>query len=258
MSTTSTLARPTTSRPGPDPATARPTAPTVRGLVGLEARKSLSTRSGRAVAVAAALIAPTAVGIALASGERDGAVDAPLAVAGMLTALVLLALGVLSTAGEWTHRTVQTTFLTEPRRGRVVAAKLSAMAVLGAALAAVSVGTSAAMMALGGGDLDWTGAGRVVGVIVAGGAAFAVIGAGIGAAVTNAPAALTGTYLVVLGVLPVVSLVRPALSEKLDPTSALVDLAQGAATTTPLLVLAGWLVLSAVAGTVVTVRRAVA
>ena len=43
---------------------------------------------------------------------------------GMLTALVLLALGVLSTAGEWTHRSVQTTFLLVPQRGRVIASKV--------------------------------------------------------------------------------------------------------------------------------------
>ena len=47
----------------------------------------------------------------------------PLVVTGMLTALVLLSLGVLSTAGEWSHGTVQTTYLLEPRRGRVMAAK---------------------------------------------------------------------------------------------------------------------------------------
>ena len=40
-------------------------------------------------------------------------------------------------------------------------------------------------------------------VAVAAGAAFAVIGAGVGAALANTPAALTTLYLMVLGVMPV-------------------------------------------------------
>ena len=52
-----------------------------------------------------------------------------LGVGGMLTALLLLALGVLSTAGEWGNSSIQNTFLLVPQRGRVVAAKAAAMAV---------------------------------------------------------------------------------------------------------------------------------
>ena len=56
----------------------------------------------------------------------------------MLTALVLLSLGVLSTAGEWTQPEHPDTFLLVPRRGRVLTAKAGAVALLGAAFAAVS------------------------------------------------------------------------------------------------------------------------
>ena len=74
--------------------------------------------------------------------------------------------------------------------------------------------------------------GRVVTVIGAG-AAFAVIGAGIGAAVGNAPAALTATYLTVLGVLPAVTAAKPAIGESLDPAAAIVTISQHGATATP-------------------------
>ena len=163
----------------------------------------------------------------------------------------------LATAGEWTHRTLQTTFLAVPRRGRVVTAKVGAVAGLGALLSALGMAVAAGLLTLGD-DVVWTGVGRTVAVVVAGGAAFAVIGAGIGAAIGNAPAALTGTYLVVLGVFPVLSAVRPRIAEKLDPTTSLVDLATGSTAAMPVLVIVGWLVLSTVAGTVVTLRRAVA
>ena len=81
-------------------------------------RKSLSTRSGLAVA------GPRPAG-ARRDGRRGGTagepldnVAGPIVVTGILTALVLVSLGVLSTAGEWNHGTVQTTYLLEPRRGR--------------------------------------------------------------------------------------------------------------------------------------------
>jgi hypothetical protein len=176
----------------------------------------------------------------------------------MLTGLVLLSLGVLSTAGEWTHRTVQTTFLLVPHRGRVLAAKATAMALVGAALAAVSAALSAAVLAVvAGSDLSWTGFPRAMVAVVAAGAAFAVIGAGVGAALANSPAALTGLYLVILGVMPVLRGVKPEIGSKLDPAEAVLALAQGHAQTQSILILLGWVALAAIAGWILTHRRAI-
>jgi hypothetical protein len=166
---------------------------------------------------------------------------------------------VLSTAGEWTHRTVQTTFLVVPQRGRVVAAKAVATALLGAVLAAVATAATAGVLAVAPlGDLSWDGVPQAIGVVVAAGAAFAVVGAGVGAAVGNSPAALTGLYLTVLGVMPVLRLAQPGIAEKLDPADATLGLALGSGGTTQVLVLTGWVLVSLVAGAVVTRRRAVA
>jgi ABC-2 type transport system permease protein len=229
-------------------------------LVGLEVRKSLSTRSGKTLALASALLAPaTAAVIALTSDDDLGSAAAPIGALGLVTVLVLLSLGVLSSAGEWTHRTVQTTFLAVPHRGRVVAAKAVATALLGAGLAAVATAATAGVLAVAPlGDLSWDGVPRAIGVVVAAGAAFAVIGAGVGAAVGNSPAALTGLYLTVLGVMPVLRLAQPGVAEKLDPADAMLGLALGSGGATQVLVLAGWVVVSTVAGAVVTGRRAVA
>ena len=88
----------------PVPVPARPavrrTGPSLAGSVGLEMRKSLSTRSGLAVAGSALLLAPAAVAIAAGTAsEHLDNVLGPLVVTGLLTALVLVSLGVLSTAG---------------------------------------------------------------------------------------------------------------------------------------------------------------
>ena len=67
------------------------------------------------------------------SMAADGVAPAAmiLGITGMITALVLLALGVLSTAGEWGNGSIQNTFLLVPQRGRVIAAKVAATATLG-------------------------------------------------------------------------------------------------------------------------------
>lgn len=241
----------------PAAGTTRPSGASLGTLTGIEVRKSLSTRSGKAVAVIAMLIGPIGVFIGSLGGEGEAPGAAILGITGMLTALVLLALGVLSTAGEWTHKSVQTTFLLVPQRGRVMASKVLALAALGLVLAAVGAALTTAMLWAIPDPIGWTGIGRAFLVAVCAGAAIAVTGAGIGAALANTPAALTGTYLTVLGVMPILAAFKPKIAEKIDPASSIVNLAQGYSTTTPILVLTGWVVISVVAGVLITRRRAV-
>ncbi|UOY00416.1 ABC transporter permease subunit [Blastococcus sp. PRF04-17] len=252
MSTTATATLPAAG------SMARRTGPSFPALTGLEIRKSLSTRSGKAVAALAVGVGP--LGVLLATLTSGGGVVAAIAlgIMGMLIALVLLALGVLSTAGEWTHKSVERTYLLVPQRGRVLAAKATAMAVLGLVLAAVGVGLAVGTLAVVTPDVVWFAAGQAVIAVIASGAAFAVIGAGIGAAVGNSAAAMIATYLTVLGILPVVNSVKPEIAEKLDPASSIVTLAQHGAATTPIVVISAWVVISTIAGIVITRRRSVA
>jgi ABC-2 type transport system permease protein len=241
----------------PAAGTSRPSAPSLGLLSSIEVRKSLSTRSGKAVALVSVLLGPIAVGIGSIGGDGTAPGAIILGFTGMLTALVLLALGVLSTAGEWTHKSVQTTYLLVPQRGRVLTSKIGALVVMGAVFAAIDAALSLLMLWVIPDPVAWTGIGRAIVVVVAAGAAFAVTGAGLGAALGNSPAALTGTYLTMLGVMPILQVLKPALAEKIDPVSSVVNLAQGASTTTPALVIAGWAVVATVAGAVITGRRAV-
>jgi ABC-2 type transport system permease protein len=237
----------------------RSTGPSMPTLVRIEIRKSLSTRSGKALAGAAVVLPPAAIAVASTSAETIGGAAGPIAAMGIFAALLLLALGVLSTAGEWTHRTVQTTFLLVPQRSRVLASKGLAVGLLAAVLAALSTAASSAVLAVTmGGDLSWAGTPQAMATVVAGGAAFAVIGAGVGAAVANVPAALTSLYLVVLGVMPVLSTVQPQIAANTDPNGAILSLAQGQDSGRAAGILVGWVVVTTVAGAALTKRRAVA
>lgn len=237
---------------------ARRTGPSLAGAVRLEVRKSLSTRSGLSLVAAATLLAPAA--IAVAAGTANEPLDrvvGPLVVTGMLSALVLVSLGVLSTAGEWTHGSVQTTFLLEPRRGRVMAAKAVAVALMGAVVAVMAAGISALVLVAMEPAASWGGAGRAMLMVAVAGATFALIGAGVGAALGNTPGALTGIYLLDLGVLPVLQTVKPEIADKIDPGNAILELAQGTHQALSITILAVWVGVALVAGTLMNRRRAV-
>ena len=240
------------------PVVARSSSPSLAAEVGLEVRKSLSTRSGLALAGAAVLIAPAAMAIAAgASTEPLDSVTGPIVVTGMLSALVLISLGVLATAGEWSHGSVQTTYLLEPRRSRVLAAKSVAVALMGAVFAVVAAGLASGVLALFEPAASWDGGGRAIAMIAVAGACFSLIGAGIGAALANTPGALTGIYLVNLGVLPLLQTVKPALADKIDPGNAVLSLAQGSHQALSIAILAVWVGVALIAGAVMTRRRAV-
>ena len=101
--------------------TVRPRRPSAATLVGLEIRKSLSTRSGKAVALASAALAPAAVTVLASSGDELDGAAVPIGGVRHGDRVRAVTLGVLATASEWSHRTAETTFLLEPRRGRVLA-----------------------------------------------------------------------------------------------------------------------------------------
>lgn len=250
---TTAVATPVHIRP-----TARRTGPSLPLAVWLEVRKSLSTRSGLALVAAATLIAPAAV--AVAAGTASQPLDnvlGPIVVTGMLSALVLVALGVLSTAGEWSHGSVQTTFLLEPRRGRVMATKSAALALMGAGIAVVGSGLSALLLLVMEPSASWDGGLRAIGMVAVAGAVFALVGAGVGAAVGNTPGALTGFYLVELGLIPALQMFKPEVADKIDPGNAVLSLAQGDHTALSVTILAVWVGVALVAGAVMTSRRAV-
>jgi ABC-2 type transport system permease protein len=241
------------------PVTARSRLPTLQHLAALEIRKTLTTRSGRWIAGVAALAPAIALAALAAFGETAGSVAEVLGVMGLLVAMLMLTLGALSTAGEWTHRTVQTTFLAVPGRNRVTAAKYVAAMVLGLTITAFVIATTLAVAALtAASGFAWAGAGVAIAATLAAGSAFAIIGAGIGAAVANAPAALAGSYVTILIALPLLRGVAPDVFNYIDPINATINLVDQRHVATSVAVLTGWVVITTVGGAAVTRRKALA
>ncbi len=189
-------------------------------LIRAEARKLASLRSWWILAAAVALF-PLLPLLAMAtSPEGDQPVFGPDTILMLIrggadvAAVAALLLGIIAVAGEYRHGTIVPSLLAGPRRVPFVGAKLITQMLVGAVLATAA----ATVSVLGGwiylstqgvdvfaaslGDMTLAATG-----VIAGGALFGGIGAGIGALVRNQTAAITGTLVWILaveGVLPMV------------------------------------------------------
>ena len=249
----------------------------MRSLVPAELLKLRATRTAwiplaaaLALAVVAVLASTTAAGPDAAPHLSPAALPGLLRGSGgqLLYGAVLLCWIVLS-AGEFRHRTAVTTFLAEPNRPRVVAAKLITAALTGAAagLAAEALGaaTAAAALAAHHVPLAW-GQPGVLGTVTAVpllAALSGILGAGLGLLMRNAAAALGLALiwaLVIEGIIPALTH-QPGITRWLPEAAANAVLhgASPAATTlsagAALAVLAGYAAVLAGAGAALTVRR---
>jgi hypothetical protein len=178
-------------------------------------------------------------------------------------------LGILAMAGEFRHQTVTGTFLQCPDRGRVVAAKLALLALVGVAFAALAIALTCAIALpwLAVKRVDIGGFGHDILLLVAGmllaGALYGVLGVGVGALIRNQVAAVVVAVLwitladaLLVGLAPVVGRWTPggALA-----ALSLAPVTRGATRYLPLwaggLLLAAYGVAFALAGTRFVVRR---
>jgi ABC-2 type transport system permease protein len=115
-----------------------------------------------------------------------------------LGALFAALLGAMSFTAEIRHGTIRPTFLINPWRGRVVAAKVGASTLIGAGfgLAASVIGAAAGTALLGARGVDMQLDGGDYALLIAGGTAasalWAAIGVGIGALLRNQVPTLIG------------------------------------------------------------------
>jgi len=112
------------------------------------------------------------------------------------TSVLLPVLGILSMTSEWSQRTALATFTLVPARGRVIAAKLAAGALIAVAATAVTFGIAAAGNLLGialGGDGNWSMSAALLGQAVLGQVVYVLMGLGFGALLMNSPLAIV-TY----------------------------------------------------------------
>ncbi len=134
-----------------------------RRLVAVEHRKLVDTRAGRGLAVVIAVLTLlTLVGALLVAArtDLDLGLRLLLQVATVPAGLLLPVLGILSVTGEWTQRTHMVTFALEPRRARVVAAKLVTGVLVALLVTAAVMGLAALAhlveSGLLGGPTDWS------------------------------------------------------------------------------------------------------
>ncbi|NGO06657.1 hypothetical protein G5C60_02990 [Streptomyces sp. HC44] len=133
----------------------------MRTLFGTELRKLTSVRSTWILLAATALLAGLhAVGLLV--GDPDGELAADIGKQRVLFSagmgsILAITLGVLISAGEFRHGTITDTYLSTPRRGRVLSAKLATGLTVGAlaglASAATTLAVSGAWLAADGNSL---------------------------------------------------------------------------------------------------------
>lgn len=165
-----------------------------RRLVRVEWRKSIDTRAARWLLTAIALLTAGAAMIPLfLPQEMQQGWPSFLGMTALVLAVMLPLVSIMTLTSEWGQRSVLVTFTQEPRRHRVVAAKVLsglALALLGAVLAfAISAAGMAASDTLGRSvtwSMDWRHiTGFTLFVIV-----NSLMGMAFGALLLNTPAAI--------------------------------------------------------------------
>lgn len=174
----------------------------------VEIRKSFDTRSGRWFTWAIltlALLVMLLQALVVAEGVQDLAVLAT--VSSSIIGVFAPIIPIMLVAQEWSQRTALTTFTLEPRRWRILLAKLvaSTLIVLGVLVVAFVIAVAGALLAryARGIEVSWdVGAGLLRNVFVAN-LIVAVLGFALAALMRHTPAAIVGYFLYIL-VLPVV------------------------------------------------------
>ncbi|MBA2552556.1 MAG: ABC transporter permease [Geodermatophilaceae bacterium] len=188
------------------------------GLIRSEFRKLFSTKVWLWLLIGAAALAAGFASLTLGfannpeSGlpRRDDPDLVPIALSAATGAVVFVViLSIIGITQEFRHRTATPTFLTTPRRARVIVAKLVTYVVAGAAYAIV---TSLVVLAVAipwinssGGEVSLQG--RNLSVLLGGALAvalYSLLGVGIGALVRNQVGAIVGVLVYLFVIEPII------------------------------------------------------
>jgi ABC-2 type transport system permease protein len=241
----------------------------VTGLIRAELAKLTTVRTPRWMLLAQVVLLTMAASGAVVSGalsaerlaEESGL--RTLLAHGGVVAIFSLAVGITLSAGEFRHGTVVDTFLTEPRRERVMAAKLAAGLlaglIVGAVVAAATIGIGVAWCTAKDVDFNWSVGWRSGVGILMWQALYAVLGVAIGAIVRAQSAAIVTAVAWLFVAETALAQLISSLARWLPataatalgymPDDALLPQVGGG------LVLAGWTALAAVGAIALTARR---
>jgi ABC-2 type transport system permease protein len=199
---TTTLDRPraTDVAPPRSQANARSGLP-LRRLITVELRKSVNTRAGRWLAGAilggSAVVMAIMVIVGVVNDETYGLLDFMQVANFLPMGLLLPVLGILSVTGEWSQRTNMVTFTLEPRRHRVVVAKLATGVIfaVGAAVGATLIGLAAlAVFDVSGGTATWELPGQALIAFTLVQLIGVLTGFAFGMLILNTPAAIVAFF----------------------------------------------------------------
>ena len=182
---------------------------TIVNLTRAELRKLVLARSFLiALVVSAGLAVTIVIANALAAGKNGAPALATTAGAdsllkgGVIALVAMLVLGILASGGEYRHKTIIPAMLITPRRGALVAAKVIAIAIVGAILSSVTfgVGLATAVAELSSHGISYLPSATVsmlVGTVIVG-ILFGVIGVALGYITRSTVAATVGSVAWVL------------------------------------------------------------
>jgi ABC-2 type transport system permease protein len=181
-------------------------------ILGVEMRKMFDTRAGFWLMASIVITSAIATVVTVLVGDRDElSFDSFAASIGSPMSIVLPLVGVLAVSSEWSQRTALTSFTLVPSRGRVIAAKLVNVLVIGAVSMVVALGVGAVgnlvSSAITGNDAVWDIPAWNFAQIVLANELGMLVGFALGLLFRNSPAAIVGYF--------VFSLVLPGLSEAL-------------------------------------------
>jgi ABC-2 type transport system permease protein len=254
----------------------------VTRLIAAEFRKLLTTRLWLWLLLASLAWTAGYSALAITLGQRPGGLTPPLTGAAGQHALFAIGVGgagplaailaAAGTAGEFRHRTAAATFLAEPRRARVITAKLITYLLAGAgyALACVAVSLAVALpwLAARGTPVSLAGHGNlaVLCTVIISAAVFGVTGAGLGALLGGEVITIAGLLLYLYVAEPLLSRITAlgSVTAYLPGVAAdgLTQASQAGVRLLPPwqggLVFAAWAAVIACAGAAVTTRRDIA
>ncbi len=177
-----------------------------------ELRKMVDTRAGRWMVIVMAAVAAIILAAFLIWGPaEDASFRGLLELSTLPLAMLLPVLGIMAATAEWSQRTGLVTFTLEPRRGRVVLAKVLAALLLALVVLAVAFVASALANVVGGtGEWDLSGAaasGLVLALMI-----YVLQGVAFGLLFLNTPVAIV-SVLVLPTVWSIATMAISALEE---------------------------------------------
>lgn len=178
-------------------------------LVRVETRKQVDTLAGRWFLIILGLVILATMTIMQFFSDGDHSYGNYLAAAAVPLGIGLPVLGIMSATQEWSQRTAMTTFALEPRRGRVIWAKVISTVLLGlgAVVLTLALGAAGRLVADARGAVSpwdfqgWAVAGMALMLVI-----YVLNGLAFGLALLNTPAAIVA-YFALPTLLPLMMLV---------------------------------------------------